>query len=95
MSNIKRRTYKRCTILVREDVYQRLSNEGRFRESFSDLISRLLGELDLKRSDNVRAIALKALPVKALEMQSNEEIEMLASENDLAIHPPAASGEVQ
>jgi predicted CopG family antitoxin len=42
-------TYKRCTILLRVDVYQQLSQEGRFKESFSDLISRLLSELDLKR----------------------------------------------
>lgn len=30
-------------------MYQQLNNEGRFKESFSDLISRLLNELDLKR----------------------------------------------
>jgi len=41
-------------------------------------------------------VVLEALLVKALESQSikNEETEMLAGENDLAIHPPAASGEV-
>ena len=76
-------------------MYQRLSNEGRFRESFSDLISRLLRELYIKRGDNVHSIALKALPVRTSERKNNEEIEMLAGENDLAIHPPAASGEVQ
>jgi predicted CopG family antitoxin len=41
---------KRCTVLLREEVYRELSNEGRFKESFSDLISRLLTELaELKK----------------------------------------------
>ena len=68
MSHIRRKSYKRCPILVRTglEVYQRLSNEGRFRESFSDLISRLLSELDLKRSDRVHTIALKDPSVKGL-----------------------------
>jgi len=36
--------YKRITVGLREDVYTRLKQEGRFGESFSDLVSRLLGK---------------------------------------------------
>ena len=38
--------YKRCTILLKEDIYQRLKTKGKFGESFSELISRLLDEID-------------------------------------------------
>jgi predicted CopG family antitoxin len=38
--------HKRCTVLIREDVYERLRTKGRFGESFSRLIGRLLDELD-------------------------------------------------
>lgn len=37
---------KRCTVLLREDVYQRLKQEGIFGESFSDVVARVLDELD-------------------------------------------------
>ncbi len=37
---------KRCTVLLSEEVYQRLKSKGKFGESFSDLVSRLLEELD-------------------------------------------------
>jgi predicted CopG family antitoxin len=37
--------HKRITVGLREDVYTRLKEEGRFGESFSDLVSRLLGRL--------------------------------------------------
>lgn len=33
-------------MLLREDVCERLSPKGRFHESFSDLVARLLNELD-------------------------------------------------
>jgi predicted CopG family antitoxin len=39
--------YKRCTILLKEDIFQRLKTKGKFGESFSELVSRLLDELDL------------------------------------------------
>jgi predicted CopG family antitoxin len=39
--------YKRCTILLKEDIYKRLKTKGKFGESFSELICRLLDELDL------------------------------------------------
>ena len=37
---------RRCTVLLREDVYQRLRKKGIFGESFSDLINRLISETD-------------------------------------------------
>jgi predicted CopG family antitoxin len=37
---------RRCTVLLREDVYQRLRKKGLFGESFSDLINRLITETD-------------------------------------------------
>ena len=42
----KNTRYKRCTILLKEDIYQRLKTKGKFGESFSELISRLLDEID-------------------------------------------------
>lgn len=42
---------RRCTVLLREDVYQRLRNKGLFGESFSDLINRLLTETDKKKDE--------------------------------------------
>jgi len=44
---------RRCTILLREEIYQRLRKKGLFGESFSDLINRLLTETDkLKDEEN-------------------------------------------
>jgi predicted CopG family antitoxin len=44
---------RRCTVLLREEVYQRLRNKGLFGESFSDLINRLLTETDkMKEVEN-------------------------------------------
>jgi predicted CopG family antitoxin len=37
---------KRCTVLLREGVYRRLRTKGQFGESFSDLVARLLDELE-------------------------------------------------
>jgi predicted CopG family antitoxin len=51
MSNIDCSSYKRCTLLVKEDVYRRLKAKGRFGESFSTLIDRLLDELDNKKTE--------------------------------------------
>jgi predicted CopG family antitoxin len=38
--------YKRCTFLLKEDIYKRLKTKGKFGESFSELISRLRDEID-------------------------------------------------
>ena len=43
----KNTKYKRCTILLNEDIYKRLKTKGKFGESFSELISRLLDETEL------------------------------------------------
>jgi predicted CopG family antitoxin len=39
--------YKRVNIGLRDDVYNRLKDRGRFGESFSELVSRLIDEADL------------------------------------------------
>jgi predicted CopG family antitoxin len=36
---------RRVTVGLREDVYSRLRDKGRFGESFSELVSRLLNDL--------------------------------------------------
>jgi predicted CopG family antitoxin len=38
--------HKRCTVALREDVYSRLRDKGRFGESFSELVARLLNNLE-------------------------------------------------
>jgi predicted CopG family antitoxin len=37
---------KRCTVLLREDTYRRLKNKGIFGESFSDVVARILDEVE-------------------------------------------------
>ena len=43
---------KHCTILLKEDAYNRLKSKGRFGESFSELVSRLLDEIDYFENKN-------------------------------------------
>jgi predicted CopG family antitoxin len=38
--------YKRITVGLRQDVYTRLRDKGKFGETFSDLVSRLIDEID-------------------------------------------------
>ena len=38
--------YKRITVGLRYDIYNRLRDKGKFGESFSDLINRLITEID-------------------------------------------------
>jgi predicted CopG family antitoxin len=38
--------YKRITVGLRYDIYNRLKDKGKFGESFSDLINRLLTEIE-------------------------------------------------
>jgi hypothetical protein len=45
-------SYKKCTILLKEPTYIRLKNKGRFGESFSELVSRLLDEIDYIENKN-------------------------------------------
>jgi hypothetical protein len=44
--------YKRVTVGLRQDVYTRLRNKGRFGETFTDLVSRLIDEIDTAIADN-------------------------------------------
>lgn len=51
--------YKRCTILIKEDIYNRLKTKGKFGESFSELICRLLDEIDFsKKIKEVEAVGI-------------------------------------
>jgi predicted CopG family antitoxin len=45
----KNTTNKRCTILLKDDIYKRHKAKGRFGESFSELICRLLDEINFKK----------------------------------------------
>ena len=45
MSNIKY-YYEKSTVLLTKDVYQRLREKGKFGETFSDLVERLLNQID-------------------------------------------------
>ena len=47
---------KRCTILLKEDIYKRLRTKGKFGESFSELISRLLDEIDFSKKSEVTTV---------------------------------------
>lgn len=40
---------KRRTITLKDEVYSRLTKEGRFNESFSELVTRILNELKKER----------------------------------------------
>ena len=40
---------KRRTITLKDEVYSRLTEEGRFNESFSELVTRILNELEKVR----------------------------------------------
>ena len=46
MSNIKYYSYEKSTILLTKDVYQRLREKGKFGETFSDIVERLLNQID-------------------------------------------------
>jgi predicted CopG family antitoxin len=41
---------KRKTITLKDEVYSRLTKQGRFNESFSELMTRILNELEKVRS---------------------------------------------
>jgi len=42
---------KRVSVGLRDDVYSKLRNRGRFGESFSELVARLLNDLDEEEDD--------------------------------------------
>ena len=39
---------RRVSVGLRDDVYSKLRNKGRFGESFSELVARLLNDLDVE-----------------------------------------------
>jgi len=45
MSNIKY-SYDKSTVLLTKDVYLRLREKGKFGETFSDIVKRLLNQID-------------------------------------------------
>jgi predicted CopG family antitoxin len=46
MTNIKYYSYEKSTVLLTKDVYQRLRKKGKFGETFSDIVERLLNQID-------------------------------------------------
>jgi predicted CopG family antitoxin len=50
MSNIKY-YYKKSTILLTKELYQRLREKGKFGETFSDIVERLLNQIDYRERD--------------------------------------------
>jgi predicted CopG family antitoxin len=46
MNNIKYYSYEKSTVLLTKEVYQRLRKKGKFGETFSDIVERLLNEID-------------------------------------------------
>jgi predicted CopG family antitoxin len=45
--------YRRITVGIREDVYSRLRDKGKFGESFSELIARLLNNLEEEGEETI------------------------------------------
>ena len=52
MSNIKYYSYEKSTVLLTKDVYQRLREKGKFGETFSDIVKRLLNQVDYLEDKN-------------------------------------------
>jgi hypothetical protein len=46
MSNIKYSSYDKSTVLLTKQVYQRLREKGKFGETFSDIVERLLNQIE-------------------------------------------------
>jgi predicted CopG family antitoxin len=46
MNNIKYYSYEKSTVLLTKEVYHRLRKKGKFGETFSDIVERLLNEID-------------------------------------------------
>jgi predicted CopG family antitoxin len=45
--------HRRITVGIREDVYSRLRDKGKFGESFSELIARLLNNLEEQEEETI------------------------------------------
>jgi|SRR5215469_11137245 len=58
---------KRHTLSIRDPIYEQLKNKGKFGESFSDLLSRLLNESSERDGGNLAAGRVKANQVPRLQ----------------------------
>ena len=52
MNNIKYYSYEKSTVLLTKEVYQRLREKGKFGETFSDIVERLLNQNDSFENNN-------------------------------------------
>jgi predicted CopG family antitoxin len=52
MNNIKYYSYNKSTVLLTKEVYQRLRKKGKFGETFSDIVERLLNQIDYVDNKN-------------------------------------------
>jgi hypothetical protein len=52
MNNIKYYSYEKSTVLLTKEVYQRLREKGKFGETFSDIVERLLNQIDYCANKN-------------------------------------------
>ena len=52
MTNIKYYSYEKSTVLLTKEVYQRLREKGKFGETFSDIVKRLLNQIDYFENKN-------------------------------------------
>ena len=52
MNNIKYYSYEKSTVLLTKKVYQRLREKGKFGETFSDIVERLLNQIDYFENKN-------------------------------------------
>jgi predicted CopG family antitoxin len=46
MNNTKYYSYEKSTVLLTKNVYQRLREKGKFGETFSDIVERLLNQIE-------------------------------------------------
>ena len=52
MNNIKYYSYEKSIVLLTKEVYQRLREKGKFGETFSDIVKRLLNQIDYFENKN-------------------------------------------
>lgn len=50
--NNKKYYYEKSTVLLTKEVYQRLREKGKFGETFSDIVRRLLNQIDYFENKN-------------------------------------------
>ena len=52
MNDKKYYLYEKSTVLLTKEVYQRLREKGKFGETFSDIVERLLNQIDYFENKN-------------------------------------------